>query len=107
MIQLPEPIQAYIEAHNAQDIEGIVACFAQDAEVKSEQKTYRGTEEITEWVEETVTKYHSQITPTKLANSDPDVLITAELTSDSESGSTELQFTFSLEDDKIANLEIH
>lgn len=106
MIQLPEAIKAYIEASNAEDIDAIVACFTADAEIKDDHKTYTGTDEITSWAADTINKYHSRLTPTKLANTDPDVIVTAQVTGTFD-GKAEMEFTFSLENEKIANLEIH
>ena len=40
---LPRPIQSYLDASNAHNVQSILTCFAADAMVRDENTTHRGT----------------------------------------------------------------
>jgi len=54
---LPPVISAYLAASERSDIGAIVACFAQDALVMDEDRTWRGAAEIRQWRESVATVY--------------------------------------------------
>ena len=55
--KLPEPIAAYLEAANSQDVEAVAACFGDDSVVRDEGRERRGIDAIREWAEEVSRKY--------------------------------------------------
>ena len=56
-IQLPPPIALYVQLENAGDPETLSACFAPNATVRDEGRTYEGLAAIKAWKAETKRKY--------------------------------------------------
>ena len=78
-IQLPAPIDLYVEAENSGEVEALSQCFAPDATVRDEKRTYEGLAAIN----------------------------TARLTGDFPGSPVTLEFVFVDEGGKIRSLEIH
>jgi ketosteroid isomerase-like protein len=57
ILSLPEKLAAYFAAVNRRDIDGMLACFANDALVRDEGEDMRGHAEIRAWIEKTTEKY--------------------------------------------------
>lgn len=105
-VDLPTPIAAYIAAENSGDAEAMARCFAEDAVVRDEKKTMRGLAAIKRWKAETSKKYRHTMEPLALTRKGGKTIVTNRLTGNFPGSPIELAFTFTLEGDKIASLEI-
>ena len=104
-INLPKPIAAYFAADAT--ARGVVAdCFTADATVIDERKTYRGREAIREWKAASTAKYSYVAEPTAIRNEGGQSAITARVTGNFPGSPIELDYRFTLADDKITSLEI-
>ena len=65
-IQLPPPIDLYVKAENSGEVDALSQCFAPDATVRDEKRTYEGLAAIKEWKAETRKKYNHTVTPLEL-----------------------------------------
>lgn len=55
--QLPDAVAAHLAAHEARDVEREVVCYAEQAAVTDEGRTYRGTAEIRAWLGRAASEY--------------------------------------------------
>ena len=106
LAKLPQPVVNYLAAVKAQDTEGSVRCFTDDAQVYDEGRDYRGLDAITAWKKETQTKYKYEIEPLNASVNGNSVKLRARLTGDFPGSPADLDFTFVLANDKITSLEI-
>jgi hypothetical protein len=106
-IHLPPPIALYVEAENSGDVEAMSECFAPDATVRDERRTYKGLAAIKEWKAETKKKYNHTVLPLEVAQRDAGTVLKAQLAGNFPGSPVTLEFSFALEDGKIASLEIH
>jgi hypothetical protein len=105
-VSLPPPIALYVNAENAGDVESLSGCFAPDAIVRDERRTYEGLAAIKAWKAETKRKYRHTVEPLALAREGEKIIVTNRLTGSFPGSPIEVQFTFTLEGDKIASLKI-
>ena len=105
-IPLPPPIDLYIRIENSGDIEALSACFAANAIVRDEGRTYEGLAAIKEWKAGTRKKYNHSVAPLDLTDRDGKTVLKAELTGTFPGSPLTLEFRFVLEDGKIASLQI-
>jgi hypothetical protein len=106
-IHLPPAIDLYVKAENSGDVESLSQCFAPDAIVRDEHRTYEGLAAIKEWKAETKRKYNHTVEPLELAQQDGKTVLKAKLTGNFPGSPVTLSFSFVLEHGKIASLEIH
>jgi hypothetical protein len=106
-IQLPPPIALYVQLENTGETETLSACFAPNAIVHDERRTYEGLAAITAWKAETKRKYHHIITPLEVAQQQGQTVLKARLTGDFPGSPVTLHFDFVLEARHILSLEIH
>jgi hypothetical protein len=106
-MNLPLPIELYVKAENSGDVESLSKCFAPDAIVRDESHTYEGLAAIQAWKAETKKKYNHTVEPLELAHRDGKTVLRARLTGNFPGSPVTLDFSFVLEDGKIASLEIH
>jgi hypothetical protein len=66
-LQLPVPIERYIQIANSGTPEVVPECFAADAIVRDEGQTYEGVAAIKNWMSATKKKYGHTITPLEFA----------------------------------------
>ena len=104
--RLPEPVATYLAAVKASDAEMFVLCFADDARVRDEGRDYWGIDAIRSWKRETEAKYKYVIEPLTASVSGEIVKLHARLTGDFPGSPVELNYTFTLANDKITSLEI-
>jgi hypothetical protein len=104
-LTLPEPIAAYFKAdkHNG---ETIMRCFTEQAIVKDEGRTHSGSAAIKAWKIDASSKYSYTSEPFAVVEEDGGYLVTSRLTGNFPGSPLDLRFTFRLERDKIAYLEI-
>jgi hypothetical protein len=106
-IQLPPPIALYVQLENAGDTATLSACFAPNAIVRDEGRTYEGLAAIKEWKAETKKQYHHTVTPLEVAQQHGKTVMQAQLTGTFPGSPVTISFDFVLEAGKILSLEIH
>jgi hypothetical protein len=102
-IHLPPAIDLYVKAENSGDVEALSECFAADATVRDERRTYKGLAAIKEWKAETKKKYNHSVTPLEITGT----VLKAKLSGNFPGSPVTLEFRFVLEGGKIVSLEIH
>ena len=105
-VDLPTPIARYIAAENRGDTEALAKCFAEHAVVRDEGQTIEGLAAIKQWKAETRKKYQHTIEPLASVEKDGKTIVTNRLTGNFPGSPIELEFVFTLKDNKIASLEI-
>jgi SnoaL-like protein len=105
-VDLPTPIAIYIAAENRGDTEALAQCFAENAVVRDEGQTVEGLAAIQRWNTETKRKYQHTIEPLASSQKDDKTIVTNRLTGNFPGSPIEVRFTFRLEGNKIASLEI-
>ena len=103
---LPKPIALYISAENSGDVNLFDQCFADEAIVRDENETHTGLTAIKKWKAETRKKYQHTVDPLSLSEKDGRFIVTNRLTGNFPGSPIELEFVFTLKDDKIVSLEI-
>jgi len=106
-IHLPRPIDLYVKAENSGDVEALSECFAPDATVRDEGRTYKGLAAIKEWKAETKKKYNHTVFPLQVAERDAKTVLKAKLAGNFPGSPVTLELSFMLQGGKIASLEIH
>ena len=105
-VHLPPPIDLYVKIENSGDVGALSECFASNATVRDEGRTYEGLAAIREWKAGTKKKYNHTVAPLEVADRDGKTVLKAELTGNFPGSPVTLEFSFVLEDGKIASLEI-
>ncbi|MBO0679044.1 nuclear transport factor 2 family protein [Mycolicibacterium sp. S2-37] len=105
--RLPQVVQAYLTTHQSGDDAAALETFTADAVVIDEGHTYRGTQEIADWMgkaagEYTYTTDFVGATTTDAASVD----VLQHLEGDFPGGEADLHFRFSLDGALIARLVI-
>ncbi|MEV0891190.1 nuclear transport factor 2 family protein [Promicromonospora sp. MEB111] len=104
---LPAVLTAHLAAHEARDAERELACYADDAEVTDEGRTYRGLAEIRSWLSRAASEYTytSELTAVR---QDDDTHWTAvrHLEGDFPGGVVDLRYRYTLHGDHITELVI-
>jgi hypothetical protein len=106
-IHLPHAIDLYVKAENSGDVEALSECFAPNATVHDEGRTYAGLAAIKEWKAETKKKYNHTVAPLDVAHRDGKTILKAKLTGNFPGSPVTLEFSFALKAGKIVSLEIH
>ena len=106
-VNLPPPIDLYVRIENSGDVDALAECFAPDATVHDEGRSYEGLAAISEWKAETKKKYNHSVAPLEVADRDEKTILKARLTGNFPGSPVTLEFSFVLKDGKIASLEIH
>ncbi|MBL9163541.1 MAG: nuclear transport factor 2 family protein [Planctomycetaceae bacterium] len=104
-LQFPAPVAGYFAADKT-DIDELVRCFADDAVVRDEGRTYNGLAAIRKWKEGTSTKYQYTSEPLACTEAAGRVVVTSRLTGNFPGSPIDLRFFFKLAGDRIASLEI-
>ena len=105
-LELKEPLSAYFEAQNAHDVDGMLACFSNDASVHDEGREMQGRPEISTWIDETTRRYHPTIRPISSAEEGARTLVTAQVSGSFPGSPIELRYRFRISGRKIVSLEI-
>ena len=105
-LKLPQSVATYLAAVKAKDADMLALCFAEDARVYDENHDYRGIDAIKSWKRETDAKYRYVMEPLDASVSGNTVKLRARLTGDFPGSPVELDYTFTLANDKITSLEI-
>ena len=105
-IDLPLPIDLYMKAENAGDVEAFSQCFAPDATVRDEGHSYEGLAAIKDWMTAAKKKYNHTVEPLALAHQAGKTVLSARLTGNFPGSPVTADFTFVLAGGKIVSLEI-
>jgi len=105
-IQLPDPIERYVQIANSGTAEAAPECFAPDATVYDEGHTYEGVASIKDWMTATKKRYSHTITPLEVAERSGQSVLKARLTGNFPGSPITVNFSFVLADGKIRSLEI-
>jgi ketosteroid isomerase-like protein len=103
---LPNPVATYLAAEKAKDLDMLARCFAEDALVHDEGRDYRGLDAIRSWKQEADRKYQYVMEPLDVSVNDDTVKLRARLTGNFPGSPVDLDFTFTLANDKITSLNI-
>ena len=105
-IQLPDPIERYVQIANSGTPEAAPECFAPDATVYDEGQTYEGVAAIKNWIAATKKKYDHTIAPLELAERGGQSVLKARLAGSFPGSPITVNFSFVLASGKIRSLEI-
>jgi hypothetical protein len=105
-VQLPVPIERYVQIANSGTPEAAPECFAADAVVRDEGQTYEGVAAISDWMAATKKKYGHTITPLELAGRGGHSTLKARLAGSFPGSPVMGNFDFVLGDGKIRALAI-
>ena len=105
-VQLPRPIAEYFAAKNANDFDALAQCFAGDAVVHDEGHDYRGIDAIRAWAQAAQAKYQYSTDFLGVTSSEGIVNVRARLTGNFPGSPAELEYVFTLANDKIRSLII-
>jgi len=105
-IQLPNPIERYIEIANSGTSEAVAECFAADAIVHDEGQTYEGVPAIKHWMAATKREYGHTIAALELAERGGKSVLKVRLAGSFPGSPITVNFSFVLADGKIHSLEI-
>ena len=108
---LPTIISEYLAAADRDDVDAIVACFANDATVCDEDREWHGHAEIRGWRTKVATAYEYTVEVRGAAEQGSvDGVqrhdVHTHLEGNFPGGSVDLTFRFGLRDDRIATLQI-
>ncbi len=104
--EIPEIIETYFRASNADDIERLVSCFSTDAVVIDENETHRGAAAIKDWSINVRKKYEFKTEVLRATQKEGAVLVTAKLSGTFPGSPIDLDFKFTLKGNAISSLEI-
>jgi ketosteroid isomerase-like protein len=106
--ELPDNLVRYFAAQNDRDADGMTACFAPDAQVRDEGRTYVGRKAIREWKLETIAKYNVTVRPLSSTIHDGVRAVIANVSGSFPGSPVDLTFDFKLDQaGLIHSLEIH
>ncbi|MGI5242166.1 nuclear transport factor 2 family protein [Dactylosporangium sp. CA-139066] len=105
--ELPDVIRTYLDAHRARDLDAAVAHLTPDAAVTDEGHTYRGPDQIRDWLSRAASEYSYTIELVGAYRSDERTFdVVHHLEGDFPGGVVDLHFRFALRDGRIARLVI-
>lgn len=106
-VELPAVLAAHLAAHEARDVERELACYAEEAEVTDEGRTYRGTAEIRAWLGRAASEYTytSELTAVRQDDAEHWTAV-RHLEGNFPGGVVDLRYRYTLEANRITNLTI-
>jgi ketosteroid isomerase-like protein len=105
--QLPALISDYLVAHRARDLGTAVGYYTQDAVVVDEGRTFRGPQEIRDWLATAASEFTYTVELTSARRVDDEHYVAVHhLEGDFPGGVADLQFKFTLRDGRISALAI-
>ena len=106
-MKLPASIEAYFDAVNRGDLDGMLLPFAANAVVKDEGRTRTGRSAVRAWIEEVTGKYHPSVQAEGGTEEGGGATIIHALVSGTFPNSpVRLRYAFKLRDGEITHLEI-
>jgi hypothetical protein len=105
---LPDNLLHYFDAQNSHDADGMTACFAREAEVHDEGRTYVGHDAIRKWKIETIAKYGITIEALSAIGQAGTLTVVARVTGSFPGSPANLTYDFVVDDSGlIRRLAIH
>jgi hypothetical protein len=105
-LELPIPIDEYVKARNAFDVDATLAPFDENAIVMDEDQEYRGRATIRAWIEDTTSRYHAKIEPKELHEDDGQTIVVGLVSGDFPGSPILLDHACTLAGGHITRLEI-
>ena len=105
-IDLPPPIDLYLEINRSGETQALSQCFAPNAIVRDEGQSYQGLDAIKQWMAAAKKKYDHTIEPLDLAFRDRTTVLAARLSGNFPGSPVTVDFRFAIERGKIISLEI-
>jgi ketosteroid isomerase-like protein len=107
---LPEAVEAFIDAMNRFDLEGLLATFAPDAIVNDHRREFRGQEAIRAWLAKEIVGDRVTMKPTDVTRRGESATVSAEMDGTYDKTGLPaplvLSFYFSLDGNRIVQLAI-
>lgn len=104
-LTLPTPIAAYFGADN-RDGAAVADCFAEYAEVKDEGQSHVGKDAIQAWADNASKQYSFTSEPFACQEKDGAFVVSSKVSGTFPGSPVDLAYTFRIEGDKVAYLEI-
>jgi ketosteroid isomerase-like protein len=105
--QLPASISSYLVAHQARDLDTAVGYYTEDAIAVDEGHTYRGHQQIRDWLATAASEYTYTIELTGARRiNDGHYVAIHHLEGNFPGGVADLQFKFTLREGRISQLTI-
>ena len=104
-VQLPTAIAKYFAADRA-DPDAVADCFTENGVVVDESHTYTGREAIKGWKASATARYKYTSKPIASEKQGGKIVVTSRLTGDFPGSPVDLRYSFELDGDRIAALEI-
>jgi hypothetical protein len=101
---LPDPVNAAVEAANANDTDAFLACFTRDGVVDDWGREFRGAEAIRGWSDREFIGVHVSLDVTEVEQNDGATTVTATVGGDGFNGPS--HFTFDVDGDHINRMTI-
>ncbi|ESJ12472.1 hypothetical protein B551_0214500 [Cupriavidus sp. HPC(L)] len=106
-MDIPTVVDAYFEADKGDDADALVSLFLPNAGVNDESARHQGREAIRAWWQAAKEKYRHVAEPVEAAGNDTEVRVRARVSGQFPNSPVTLQFVFTIEKGKIAELSIH
>jgi len=108
MNALPKPIAEFFRLKNAEDDEALPLLFSEDATVidAGERKEMRGREEITRWIEKSISGLHLQTDVRGWKEQDGEWIVDTVLTGNFKASHARFEYFIFLSGDKISKLRV-
>ncbi|MBO4120426.1 nuclear transport factor 2 family protein [Cupriavidus gilardii] len=106
-MDIPTVVSAYFEADKSDDADALVSLFLPDAVVNDESARHQGSEAIRAWWLAAKEKYRHVAEPIEATGNDPEVRVRARVSGQFPNSPVTLEFLFTIDNDKIAELKIH
>jgi ketosteroid isomerase-like protein len=101
-----EVISGLVEAMNARDEKNLAACFCRQATVRDGGLEYRGSSAIRRWMQDAFDRYALHLDVTEVSGQGKTWFFQARVSGNFEGSPVKLEHSLTIEDGKIANLEI-
>ena len=105
-IDVPDPVAHYLAADAAMDTTMLAQCFAQGAVVRDEGRDYLGLEAIQAWNREAHRKYQYVLEPVRATTDGADTRLRVRLTGPFPGSPVEVDYLFTVREEKITSLRI-
>lgn len=105
-VPLSGAIAAYFAADRGRDPEAVAACFTPTAIVRDEGRAYTGCAAIRAWKAESSSRYSYTVEPIAIRFQADRTVVTGHLVGDFPGSPIDLRYAFTIDGDRIAELEI-
>lgn len=105
-MKLPAPVQVFFDADKAPGRGAPVSAFACDAVVRDEGRAHVGSHAIAAWWRAAKARYRHRAEPCGIQEQDGVTIVRARVTGEFPGSPAILAFSFRLDEDRIAALEI-